>query len=115
MKRLNIIDELNIKIVKTPTLSAVQWNESFRAITDATHVASYSVNNKRCLGVTFDNPRDANIKRLKNFCKKVLLESAVVPIPWGKGHVIVFIHPIDKWSPVCLRDYKSSGKRVVNP
>ena len=107
MKHLNIIDELCIKVVNASKLSAVLQNEVFRALTDGAHVASYSVNNTRCLGVTFDDPHDTNIKLLKNFCKKVLLESAVVPVPWGNGRVIVFIRPIDKWSPICLRNYKT--------
>ena len=113
MKHLNIIDELCIKVVKAPALTAVQRNEAFRAFTDGAHVACYSVNNTRCLGVSFDDPQNANIKLLINFCEKVLLESAVVPVPWGDGCVIVFIRLIDRWTPACLQNYttqKSSGK-----
>ena len=103
---MNIIDELNIKVVKTPTLSAVLFNDVFQKLTATNHIATYSVNNRRCLGVTFEDPHDANIKSLEEFCKRVLLESATVTIPWTQRRTIVFIRPVARWSSICLRNVK---------
>lgn len=111
---MNIIDELNIKVVKTPTLSAVLCNDVFQKLTAAKHIATYSVNNRRCLGVTFEDPHDAKIKVLEEFCKRVLLESATVTIPWDQGRTIVFIRPIARWSSICLR-HAAQSPSDTNP
>ena len=110
MRHLNIIDELDVRVVKTPTLSAVRNNAAFRKLTGSAHIATYSVNNRRCLGVTFEDPRDKNIKSLQKFCKETLLESATVEIPWNNGRTIVFIHPTDRWSPSCLSNATIQGQ-----
>ena len=110
MRHLNIIDELDIKVMKTPMLSAVRNNAAFRKLTGSAHIATYSVNNRRCLGVTFKDPDDANINSLKMFCKKVLLESATIEIPWNNGRTIVFIHPTDRSSPSCLSNATIQGQ-----
>lgn len=111
---MNIIDELNVKVMKAQMLSEVQHDDTFQKLTAATHIATYKVNNRRCLGVTFEDPHDANIKSLEAFCKRVLLESATITIPWDQGRTIVFIRPIGRWSSICLR-HAAQNQSTADP
>lgn len=107
MKTRNIIDELEIKVVGNDTLTHVQRDERFRALTDCAHIAKYKVDGTLCLGVTFENPDDPNIKGLECFCTLVRLEYATFALPWRQGRQIVFIRSDGAWTPALLR--KSSG------
>lgn len=111
---MNIIDELNIRVLKAQMLSELKHDDTFQKLTAATHIATYKVNNRRCLGVTFEDPHDANIKSLESFCKRVLLESATLTIPWDQGRTIVFIRPIARWSSICLR-HAAQSPSDTNP
>ena len=99
------MEELDIKVVKTPTLFAVRSNNTFCKLTVDAHVTTYKVNGRRCLGVTFDEAHTGMITQLERFCKDILLEIATVAIPWStEKRQIVFIHAVGDWSPICLRN-----------
>lgn len=101
------MDKLTIKPITATTLSHVQRNEVFCAITATAMVAPYSVGGARCLGVIFDRADDADLHRLERFCARVLLDFFALPMPWDGRQTLVLIRPIGNWSPTCLRNVSS--------
>ncbi len=102
---MNIIEQLTIKPTRRSVLSAVKRDDTFKALTADAFVACYVVNDRHCLGVTFDEAHAGMIKQLERFCKEVFLETATVSIPWStEDRKIVFIRAVGNWSPTCLRN-----------
>lgn len=100
------IDQIEIKPIKSPTLTCLWTNELFREITAESYVsAAYLVNGVRCLGLTFENMDKTTAWRLQKFCEKTLLEVEFINIPWRQHVTIAFIRKrVSNWIPSSLKN-----------
>ena len=100
------IDQIEIKPIKSPTLTCLWTNELFREITTKSYASTtYLVNGERCLGLTFENIDKTTISRLKKFCEKTLLDVEFINIPWRQHATIAFIRKrVSNWIPSSLKN-----------
>ena len=100
------IDHIEIKPIKSQTLTCLWTNELFREIAAESYASvTYLVNGVRCLGLTFENIDKETVSRLQKFCEKTLLEVEFIHIPWRQHVTIAFIRKgVSNWIPSSLKN-----------